>query len=505
MSRAWSAALVLAGLWIFPLPAPAAEPPARELAVEGPGADVVELALEHSVACGRTAAGDVWCWQLRVDVEAGALLPAEKLAAPWPTQQVVVTGTCACLRSAEGAVLCWRFEYTRYGMDSPYLLRPPVRWADAAPFSVHAGPAAGVAFLAAGGGVVCAQLASGEVACAPADAPHQLVRVPGIHDATALSMGAGRACVVHRAGRVACFAPAPLLRDGRVDLVAHPQLVDATAVATADTFACAWRRQGSPLCWGEGSQPSAGHPRTEAVPLPAEPRAVGANGPRVCALDATTLVCVQGAERTVETDVHAFALGPQVTCRRRGAGAVCSGALPPFFVASEGRRYPGAAGTFSIRSALGVNGGRGGATPEVALRADMLLGEPRLDRAVLRAGPALEVRAVGLHAVDAAAAVRLVASVYDGLAVGVTPAVGYGSSGSPLRGPFAALTLSTSVRAPVQDGHASRYGPAEWLFAFDVGPYVSVRRSLAGDALTFSAGFESAPSAVGAALYAWLE
>jgi hypothetical protein len=508
LNPALAAALGVVVLGAAPRSAPAAALDGREVPVEGPGGDFVEVALERSVACGRTAGGDVWCWQLRIDAETGGLVPAEKLAVPWPVQQVVVTGTCACLRSAQGALWCWQFEYARYGMDSPYLLRPPVRWADAAPFSVNVGPDTGVASLAAAGGIVCARLDSGEVACAAADAPRQLVRLPGVRDAAALAMSASRACVVHRRGRVGCFVAAQLVRQGRADMVPHPQIADATAVAVADTFACAWRRGGPPLCWGDGALPGAGEPtprRTVAAPLPEQPQAVGAAGGRVCALDATTLVCQQGRERTAHAGVRAFALAPQAACWRVDAGTVCSGTLLPYFAASEGRRYPGDAGTFNVRSALGVSMGRGRVTPEIAVRADMLLGEPRLDRAVVRAGPAVEVRALGAQAVDAAAAVRLVASLYDGLAVGLTPAVGYASRGSPLRGTFVALTLSVGVRAPLADGHPSRYGPAAWLFAFDVGPYVSLRRALATDALCLSAGFESAPSALGAALFAWLE
>jgi hypothetical protein len=110
-----------------------------------------------------------------------------------------------------------------------------------------------------------------------------------------------------------------------------------------------------------------------------------------------------------------------------------------------------------------------------------------------------------LRAYDAAAAMRVVASLYDGLAVGISPGVGWAGGRQPLHGAFAVVSAHVGVRAPAETTHPYAYGPRDWLFAFDVGLYASLRHDFGRDVQVLSLGFESAPTALGATVFALTE
>jgi len=204
--------------------------------VPAPGfVGAVEVAVGWENVCARDAAGGVRCLGPNYGGENGSGGDGEDREA------VAVLAP----REPTPAVLATSYETCRDGCD---------------------GVLTGAVDLDMHGGLACAALASGRLACwgGGDEAPLGLgslgfTRAPlyvgGVRDAAAVAVGRDFICTRSRAGGVACFgsneagqlgAPGP----GRAEARPVPSVRGVVALDAGDRFACALDGRGAVRCWG---------------------------------------------------------------------------------------------------------------------------------------------------------------------------------------------------------------------------------------------------------------
>lgn len=124
--------------------------------------------------------------------------------------------------------------------------------------------------LGAGGTFGCARYANGRVQCAGQNTSaelgyasatgkttnHSPALVPGVTDATRITLGDHAACALTKSGKVFCWGAADKGQSGAGTFDASPAprevtgLSDAIALAAGSKHTCAIRREGTVVCWG---------------------------------------------------------------------------------------------------------------------------------------------------------------------------------------------------------------------------------------------------------------
>jgi hypothetical protein len=227
-------------------------------------------------------AGAAWCWgdNGQGQVGNGSMGAGPHASANEPVGPVQVVGlgsgvaslsmgnATACALTVGGDVLCW-------GSNSSGQLGNNSTVGSAVPVQVQ-GLTSGVTALsvAPGGGSACAVTPAGGVQCWGSNAHGQLgngsyaaslvpVLVPGLSNATAVSVGLDSACAV-AAGGVQCWGGNSAGQLGNGSTTASPVPVPVaglssgvTSVSVGADFACALTSIGGVLCWGtEGATSS---------------------------------------------------------------------------------------------------------------------------------------------------------------------------------------------------------------------------------------------------------
>lgn len=220
-------------------------------------ADAVEVRVAPGVSCARRRDSSLWCWGYvsgmnhSQPVRVGAT-SIRGLGLSQYSRPDLEPGFQRCT-IRDGAVECFR----------PAAAGQPQ--SDEAMESIQ-GPA-GAVEVAGAGGVWCARTAGGEVWCWGRNTVGQLgagdqtahvgaLRVPGVADASSLSVSAFHACAARRSGAVVCWGSNTAGESGGawMGYPTSPQpvegLADVTEVAVVSSFSCARRRSGEVACWG---------------------------------------------------------------------------------------------------------------------------------------------------------------------------------------------------------------------------------------------------------------
>ena len=261
-----------------------------------------EIATGEDFTCGRSAAGEVWCWGNNEDQQLGVARSTPRSAAPLDTGlrgavDVAASGFAACAVLQSGRVMCWgqAFE-TEWGRGS--LPREMGNLRDATQVA-----------LAPGRG--CVRRRGGQVSCWDLSKPRLEQGpspLPELSSIDEVAVGRAHACGRTQGGEVWCWGD-----DKRGQLgqdrpgwparpIRIPGLVDVQQISAGDDTSCAVRSDGTVACWGPNSQGMLGLGHTAAVwgaqtlPNLSGIRRVSVSGSSVCALGSRGDVHCWGAE-----------------------------------------------------------------------------------------------------------------------------------------------------------------------------------------------------------------
>jgi alpha-tubulin suppressor-like RCC1 family protein len=181
--------------------------------------------------------------------------------------QVATDYTEVCARCRDGRVFCaGQSSMSMLGLD--WKREPPIVWlpgiADATDLSLRIG-------------TVCVLRKGGTLTCTGEHGRSTLVSIPGQGDEVAVTVGNWQVCLLRANGRVACFDTVLLhdrgrdLANGKLKPKEVKGLSDAVQLDVGREHTCALRRDGTLACWGRNGMGQLGfdtektNPRTKTV------------------------------------------------------------------------------------------------------------------------------------------------------------------------------------------------------------------------------------------------
>ncbi|MCP3100226.1 hypothetical protein LZ198_15255 [Myxococcus sp. K15C18031901] len=219
---------------------------------------VVELGMEHGIACMRTSSGAGYCAGGNLDAsEAGSGARGGHPVRVQRLEDAAELYGAQCARVRDGALTCWSL----LGPPAPTSDGPlTTRWAESAP---------GVAQVARGGDFTCALRRDGTLWCWGANASGQLgagdvaphpgpVRVSTLpREVVSVAAGTSHACAALRDGSLWCWGRSEYgaLGLGDVHASSAPAPVvgmsEVVRVAAGFQKTCVWKKDGSLWCAGD--------------------------------------------------------------------------------------------------------------------------------------------------------------------------------------------------------------------------------------------------------------
>lgn len=462
---------------------------------------VKKFALDDSIACALTVAGEVYCWQLVLDVESNKFWPPELLEFSEKALDVTVSGTVACV-SGESVTRCWHFMPYRYQMPNPYLTKPPVKWADARPFEVR-NLKEKYSDIVGSNGLLCGRNVQSQTNCWRGSDVYNVMALSQ-QPIRSLALGANIGCFIDQANYVNCFVPAEMATGRPTRITKLPQMSNAVQVDVGSQHACVLRQSGQVLCWG-------------AVPFFGVGRADFSGSVRIdvsdlglCADLKTGRYCDSPWLSVLpHVDFQTLRLANKVACYTRTDGiSECTGLMPSLYVPDTNRPHPGSLGTWNIRSTMGAGirtreGVYVRSFFDGGLRADFLLGEPAAKTLKFIAGPGFDLRTFGFRTVEPAGYLRVAAS-YKEFAVSVSGGGGYAFRQGP-GGPFVLTMVNAGLRGTGYRERHTRY-EKNAIYAFDMNLFAALRLATDKSGIReFTIGLESAPTMLLAALVTALD
>lgn len=247
---------------------------ARPAVVPGLGG-VRELALGEGHACARTADA-VWCWGSNGDGQTGQAWE-ERVEAPRAVEglgadvvQIAAGGATSCALRGDGSVWCW-------GNNRDGQLATGARSSSAIPTKIAGlAPAAHVGLSA---DRACAALRDGSVWCwagatdRDAGPPPAPAAVPGVARAIDVALGVAHACARTQDDLLVCWGEdfdgqLGRGRSGGGGPLAVPSLAGVSAFDLGLNHTCARAAAGVLYCWGSNAKGELGEGSTTAQYLP---------------------------------------------------------------------------------------------------------------------------------------------------------------------------------------------------------------------------------------------
>jgi alpha-tubulin suppressor-like RCC1 family protein len=214
----------------------------------------------NDLSCGRTSAGDVWCWGY--DVHGSRLSPVQ-LPLPALTS-ISVTATGSCGLSATGQGYCWGSDFFGQAGDGP---SSSFAWVDPSASAVVQG---GHAFIAITTGLnhACGLDGAGKAWCWGDNSDLQLgnsssafrnptpLSVSGNHVFAQIFGGWNHTCALEPDGTAWCWGKGNVGQLGNANRVSStaPQRVDGflqfATLTLGNSYTCGRTTTGQVYCWG---------------------------------------------------------------------------------------------------------------------------------------------------------------------------------------------------------------------------------------------------------------
>jgi len=231
--------------------------------------DAVQIDASSGTTCALRRTGQVVCWGYNNHGELGNGSSASSQTSPVPVSGLAdaahisagVNGFCAV--RIGGRVVCWGARWNPL-VDEPSVSRTP---------TAMQGVDDAIGAIASSGGFPCAIRASSRVACWGANwigDPQELREIDGLSGVIQGDNG----CSLLSSGRLRCWGwmggPGTVHRDGRyfTELIDVPAIEDAVAVSGGQSQWCGLKSRGTIACWDNTMS------RYSGWPWPAEPRTV---------------------------------------------------------------------------------------------------------------------------------------------------------------------------------------------------------------------------------------
>lgn len=213
----------------------------------------------NAQSCGRTAAGDVYCWgnlHFGTGTTDRSLAP-RAVGTGINFADISIGQEDACGRTSAGVAYCWgNNQYGAVGDGTNSARAAPVAVSGGLTFSQ----------VTVGGQFACGRTSAGAVYCWGRNANNQLgdgtntdrlvpTRVSGTVVFSAVSAGLTDVCGLSTAGAIYCWGTAFTVVPGTGGVSSVPTLVTSsqafTQIATGVFHACALTATGAAWCWGE--------------------------------------------------------------------------------------------------------------------------------------------------------------------------------------------------------------------------------------------------------------
>jgi alpha-tubulin suppressor-like RCC1 family protein len=301
-------------------------------ASEGDAKTFAEVAVGDRHACGRTPAGEVFCWGRNEAQQLGGATKDAEAKSPVRVGALAQVVALAASRDRTCAVVSagkvWCFGTERLEGAAPRAIEWRV------PTYVDTPPAVAVSLERTYALVLLRdgrlhgwgdfERVLGKPVPADAAPPRP---VPDVENAARLATGPNAACVVKRDGVAHCWGMPP------------GDVADATDVGVGNGFACALKKDHSVWCWGENGYGQLGQGNTEPSPAPvrvnaADVAAISVGDWTACAIDGRGILSCWGhqmkdspatwtrPQRLPVSDVRAVALDKRICAGTKKSGGI---------------------------------------------------------------------------------------------------------------------------------------------------------------------------------------
>jgi hypothetical protein len=300
---------------------------------------VVRLAEHSSTRCYVDGAGQLSCLGGPLTLPDGTQTTSgsgpRPIAGMTGITRVAMGEEAVCGLRNDGRVLCFGSGVARWQLGDRGVLRNGI---------VEVNPGMGATDVAVYGGLACAVIANGEVACwgtsssdevfgRPSGAPTTGVEtVSGLTLATQVSLGGGFACARLSDGSVSCWGLNynGELGDGTTSNARLPVrargLSNVRSVTAGLSHVCAQRDDGSVWCWGENEQQQLGGPGP-ARTAPAASEALSGAREVIAVSTRTCWLTADGALRHSDPTFRPGDFGSPTTARRLLSCGVAAGSF----------------------------------------------------------------------------------------------------------------------------------------------------------------------------------